>query len=42
MFVILRHSFFLHLYLVSLDLPYIVNTTHTSGAANVLNDFFCW
>lgn len=33
MFVILRHSFFLHLYLVSLDLPYIVNTTHTSGAA---------
>lgn len=23
-----------HLYLVSLDLPHIVNTTHTSGAAN--------
>lgn len=28
MFVILRHGIFLHLYLVSLDLPYIVNTTH--------------
>lgn len=28
MFVILRRGIFLHLYLVSLDLPYIVNTTH--------------
>lgn len=40
MFVIPRHSFFLHLYLVSLDLPLIVNTTHTRCGELFCSSFF--